>query len=286
MSNKKWSKERIIKELIKINEKLNHPPSQTEIYNYYGNSCLVHACKRYFGSVDKARREAGFSIPKNCKHRLPNKAYKPSKPLSWLVGFILGDGNIFNNTITITTIDKEIKNMFIKNFKKWSNFKKFYVYIDKRKEQKFSNGKYYKVKDRINIRVTFKEASIFLQKFKNNPLYCLEFFPKKYWKYILKGLWDAEGSIFLTRKNYIRIVFSNTNKEILILYKKICSSLGFKFYVSKLKRNRVNIVIENLSDVINFIDIIGITIKRKVTPEIKKQIDIRRKLYNQNIIRR
>ena len=127
------------------------------------------------------------------------------------------------------------------------------------------------------VRVCSKEAWIFLKKFKHNPLYSLKFFPKKYWQFILKGLWDAEGSIVL-RKNHNGMVigFCNSDSKILELYEKICFTLGF--HATSAKGNRVDTInIYSIAEILDFVNQIGITIKRKKQKAIGRIENLKRK---------
>ncbi len=212
-------------------------------------------------------------------YRLHTDCYNPSKELAWLVGYILGDGYITQyNIIGMKTKDDDLKRYYLKNFKKWTKNINLNFIIDFNygKEQVFRNG-VYKCKPIWSIRICFREAYLFIKKFKENPLYCLEFFPKRYWIYLLKGLWDAEGHINLYRNN-IRIGFTNYNEDILRLYETFCSNFDFKYQKCKGKIN-----ISKSSDIIKFIKFVGVTIKRKYKNEVKNRVlEVTRihKLYN------
>jgi len=196
------------------------------------------------------------------KHTLPLSSYFPSEELAWLIGYILGDGH-FKHTndeswsIRVSTVDKELQECFMEKFKQWSNYDSFYTrkknYDDRR--------------DLFITRACFKEACKFLKPFEKDPLKCLKFFPKKYWKWILKGLWDAEGCITLSNANSLKLTFSNTDKEIQELYLRICKYLGFSPH-----QYGVNISILKTLEVVKFVRKIGVTVKRKITPEIERRI--------------
>ena len=213
------------------------------------------------------------------RYKLPIHAYLPSKELAWIVGYILGDGCLDKYhkngyyTISAKTKDDDLKDMFIKTFEAWSGFKPYADWTAGGKH-KFPTG-IYKTKGVWRVRICFKKAYIFLKQFKDNPLYCLEFFPKCYWKYILKGLWDAEGSIFSVNKNTVRITFYNTDEAILELYKRICKSLNFDYTVTS---NEIKL--NHMEDVIRFVDDIGVTIKRKLTDDVKNRIEYAKKIKN------
>jgi len=161
-------------------------------------------------------------------YHLTKSAREPSKELAWLVGYLLGDGYFTRGwVIGMKTKDRDLKDFYIKNFEQWSEHSKFCVSQRKKHFQKFSNGTYC-CKPVWSVRACFKEAYFFLRRFKNRPLYSLEFFPKKHWRFILKGLWDSEGCMTLRENNNrIQVSFVNSNERILRLYEKLCLSLGF-----------------------------------------------------------
>lgn len=260
--NKKWTKEKLIKELRDIRKNKKEIITAKKI-----GPSLCTACCRYFGSFNKAKFAAGLKLIRpHYKNKLPDNAYFSSKELAWLIGYILGDGYITQNNTVIgmKTKDNEIKNLFIKYFRNWSNYNNFIIDYYNERIQKFSNGTY-KCKPIWSVRVCFKEAGLFLKQFKDKPIYSLQYFPNKYWKYILKGLWDAEGNINLN-KNRIRIIFTNYRLDILKLYETICSYLNFRY-----SKDKTHIYISNLPDVIRLVDEIGITIKRKYTIQLKNR---------------
>jgi intein-encoded DNA endonuclease-like protein len=275
MKRQKWSKKRIIRELKKANERFNHSPRVSEV-----TKALVSACQRYFGSFNKAKKVAGLEV-KQRHYSLPSSAYEPSKEFAWLVGYILGDGYLTTGyTIGAKTKDKDLKDFFIQTFKKWSNHNKFSVRYEKTRLCKFSNG-IYKCERIFVIRVCFKEAYFLLKRFKDNPLYCLEFFGKEYWKHILKGLWDAEGHIRCDNEGRLRVGFTNYNKNVLEIYKTICLSLNLQPHCTER-----DIYLSNIHDILIFVDEIGITIKRKLSKIVReriKKLKEMRKLYQKII---
>ncbi|MDI6591568.1 MAG: LAGLIDADG family homing endonuclease [Patescibacteria group bacterium] len=218
--------------------------------------------------------------------RLPILAKEPSKELAWLVGYLLGDGYLTTSwTIGMKSKDNDLKNFYIKNLKKWSKFKKEEFVID-REEGEYNDkekGKVYTCENIWVVRACSKEAWQLLKKFKDNPLYSLRFFPEEYWKFILKGLWDAEGHM-TPAKGIIEIGFSNSNEKILSLYEKLCLSLGY--HPLKFKdRDESKIMLFRMREAQDFVKRIGVTVQRKRL-KIKKILrKIKRKLkkFNERI---
>lgn len=207
-----------------------------------------------------------IGLKRRIKLNLPLSAYVPSANLAWLVGYLLGDGYLTTCwTIGAKTKDNDLKEFYLKIFKKWSKFKKekFIIKQEKGKYNDAVKGRVYVCKRKWVVRVCSKEAWQFLKQFQDNPLYCLKFFLKEYWKFVLKGLWDTEGHITSYKdSNRMVVGFSNSNKKILRLYEKICSDLGF--HTIKVKRSDETIIdICSLAEVLDFVEKIGITIRRK-----------------------
>lgn len=268
------SKEKIIKFLQEEKNKLGKSPSVREI-----PITLKSACQRHFGNFNAAKKAAGLDVKEHIK-KLPKDAYRPSKELAYITGLLLGDGSFryqkskgrTSYVIIFATKDKDLMDIFTKKFKKWSNFEPRLVVL-KGGFKRFPSGQMSHYQKTYYTQIAFKEAWYLLKKFKNNPLACLEFFPKKHYKWIIKGLWDAEGCIRI-KNEYIRIYFSNSDENILSLYKSLLKKYDLNYCVEKQKHNSVNITISDKFNVLKFIKTIeGITIKRKETPEIKKIIN-------------
>lgn len=197
--------------------------------------------------------------------RLPFLAKKPNKTLTWLVGYLLGDGYLTTSwTIGMKTKDNDLKEFYIKKFSVWSKFKKeeFVIHREGGKYNDKEKGKIYNCKKRWVIRICSKDAWQFLKKFRDHPFSCLKFFPKEYWRFLLKGLWDAEGHITPPAKGGIEVGFSNSDEKILILYEKLCLSL--RYHPLRFKdRNESKIMLYRMREVLDFVEKIGVTIKRK-----------------------
>lgn len=215
--------------------------------------------------------------------RLSPSAKKPSKILTWLVGYLLGDGYLTTNwTIGMTTKDNDLKEFYIKNFRKWSRFKKEEFVIDQ-EEGEYNDkekGKVYTCKRKWKVRVCSKEAWQFFKKFKDNPLYSLKFFPKEYWQFLLKGLWDAEGHI-TPAKGRIEIGFSNSNEKILTVYEKLCLYLGYHSLKFE-DEGETKIMFYKMKEVRDFVERIGITIQRKRDKIRNRLREIKRKMKKIN----
>lgn len=255
-------------------------------------SNILELLKKQDMKVDTTSREIGRSKTaiynkaseinlkkRNSLELLPSMCI-PSESLAWLIGYLLGDGYLTTGwVIGMRTKDDDLKDFYIKKFREWSRCgkDKFIVNREEKKYRDEKKGKIYTCKKIWVIRVCSKKAWQFLRNFKRNPLYSLKFFPKKYWKFILKGLWDAEGNI-TPRKGNNRIVigFSNSNEEILKLYETICSSLGF--YPKLVEGNSEKAIsIYSLAEILKFVDEIGITIARKRKKVMDRINELRKK---------
>jgi len=221
-----------------------------------------------------------MNLIRRYKFTLPSSAYNPSENLAWIIGYLLGDGFLTTGwTIGMKTKDKDLKKFYMEKFKEWSRCgeEKFIFSWERKKYKDERKSKIYNCKKIWVIRVCSKIAWQFLKKFKDNPLYSLKFFSQKYWKFILKGLWDAEGNITPHKgNNRIVIGFSNSNEKILKLYDKICLSLGFHPVVTCRDGGKI-INICSLAEVLDFVDKIGITIARKRKKVIGRINELRKK---------
>lgn len=221
-----------------------------------------------------------LNFKKRIKLNLPPSAYLPSKKLAWLIGYLLGDGYLTTGwTIGMKTKDNDLKKFYMKKFREWSEFNKnkFLVGWERGQYKDWKKDKIYPCRKKWVVRVCSKEAWQFFKKFQDNPFYSLRFFPEEHWKFILKGLWDAEGNITPYKSdNRIVIGLSNSNKEILKFYKKICSSLGFHPRLTK-RNGEETINIYSLAEILDFVDKIGITVARKRKKVIDRINELRKK---------
>lgn len=283
----KLNKQKVIKLLIKEKNRSGKSPSAREM-----PISLKSACQRHFGGINNAKKSANLQIKKPI-NILPKNAYKPSEELAYIIGLLLGDGSFRYQkskkrktyvayVIIFSSKDKDLMGHFTNKFKIWSGFEPK-VSIIKAGYKRFPSGKLSYYKKTYNTQIAFKEAWIFLKKFKNNPSICLNFFPKEHYRWIIKGLWDAEGCIRKNSKT-IRIHFSNSNKEILSLYKGLLKEYNLNYTIDKLRKTSpkvcFNITTSDNFCMLKFIKLIdGITIKRKETPKIKEIVRRLEKQY-------
>ena len=267
------NKQKVIKMLLEHKNKLGKSPSLRET-----PIPLRSACQRHFGNLNKAKKAAGMEIREYAK-QLPKKAHQPSKELAYIIGILLGDGSFryqkskerTSYVIIYATKDKELMEYFSNKFKKWSNSKPN-ISIIKGGIKKFPGGNISKYQETYNTQIGFRDAWLFLKQFKNSPEYCLKFFSKKEYNWLIKGLWDAEGCIRISNKN-IRTDFSNSDEKLLNLYKELLKEFDIRYQINRLKSGGTNITISDKLSNFKFLKTIkGITIERKNTPKIKQLI--------------
>ncbi len=258
------NKTKVINLLIKNAKVLGRSPSIREV-----PIAVKSACQRHFGSFNAAKRAAGLATKENI-NSLPKKAYLASKELAYIVGLLLGDGSFryqeskerTSYTIVYASKDKDLMSTFLKNFERWSNLMPKKLHVIKASYKRFPNGRYYHSKKAYMVQIGFKEAWMFLKIFKDKPLLCLQFFPLKQTRWLIKGLWDAEGCIS-KNNGYLRIHFSNSNEDILELYKKLLELNSIKHRIER-SGGMTNITTSDKENVYKFINVIdGITISRK-----------------------
>lgn len=271
----KLNREKVVKLLLKQKNKLRRSPSLRDV-----PISLRSACQRHFGNFNNAKRKANLKIREKIRI-LPPNSYSSSKELAYVVGLILGDGSFRHQksrertsyVIVYATKDKELMDFFLKNFGNWAGFKPKKISIVKEKIKKFPNGKNYYCKKVYLVQIPSKNTWIFLKEFKDKPEKCLIFFRRNHQNWLLKGLWDAEGCIRAQNSKYLRIHFSNSNKNIINLYTKLLENFNFKYAIHKTSKG-FNIDILSKQSMIKFIKLIGgITINRKLNKNIQKILE-------------
>lgn len=262
-----WNKRKVINKLNEFSKKLGHSPSAREV-----SIPLLRACERYFESFNNAKKVAKLTTRVNLNF-LSKECYKPSKELAYVTGVVLGDGSIriqkskkrTSYVIIFATVDEDFMEKFINDFYLWSKYKP-YVKVMSGGYKRFPSGKFYKYRKFFCTQIPFKSACLFLSKFKINPKYCLKFFPKKYLKWVIKGLWDSEGNVRISNKKYLRIVFVNYDKDIIHLFREILDKFSIPYSLQKFGKRYPHIEILTNEGRIKFVNLVGgFTIKRKMS---------------------
>lgn len=271
----KLNKEKVIAMLIEQKNKMGKSPSVREI-----PISLKSACQRHFGNFNNAKKAAGLDLREFIK-TLPKNSLNPSKELAYITGLLLGDGSFryqkskyrTSYVIIYATKDKELMDFFLDNFEKWSKHRPKKVSVIKGGYKVFPGGNYSYYNKVYVVQIGFKKAWEVLKKFKDNPLICLQFFQKNLQSWLLKGLWDAEGCIGLSKAKYLRIHFSNSDPNIIKLYTEMLKNFNFEYSIYKIK-NGFNIDVLKSKEKVRFIKLInGITIKRKINKVILKELN-------------
>ena len=267
----KLTKQKIVNLLVEQQDRLGMSPSVRLL-----PISIKSACQRHFGNLNNAKKIAGLKFKEHV-NPLHDVARKPSKELAYIIGLLIGDGSFryqkssdrTSYVIFFATKDKDLMDYFVENFKNWSGYEPR-ISIRKDGYRKFPNGITSYFHQVYFTQIGFKNAWVLLKHFYDEPLRVLDFFHKDHHKWILKGLWDAEGSI---RKDRFGITFSNGNNKVISLYTTLLYEHGFKYSIHK-STNVFNIDISNENNVIGFVRLIdGITIKRKVNNLILKGLN-------------
>ena len=119
---KKWTKEKIIKELQNISNTLGHSPSANEVRKI--NEVLVKTAQNCFGSFNNAKRLAGIPT-----YNVGNKFFLPSSEITedfcYFFGVWLGDGCISHwrgipNLVSVNTgLDLDFAEYLKPKIEKW-----------------------------------------------------------------------------------------------------------------------------------------------------------------------
>ena len=264
-NDNRLTQKKVIEMLLKESKRLGKSPSVREV-----PISLKSACQRHFGSFNNAKEVADLDLTQPIKFLLKT-SYEPSEDLAYILGLILGDGSFryqkskdrTSYVVVYATKDKELMDFFLDKFERWAGFNPGKVSIIKGGHKKFPKGNYSFYKKAYYVQICSRDAWVFLKQFKDNPRLCLTFFPKNSQKWLLKGLWDAEGCIRVPRPRSLRIHFSNSDKNILDLYKRLLENFNFKYSIHDVG-GCFNIDLLGQSEMKRFIKLIkGITIKRK-----------------------
>ncbi len=182
----------------------------------------------------------------------------------YILGVLYGDGSISNNTIELSTIDKDFVRAFKRAIEKWTDFKiKIHLY-DKKQRKRWiqSDGK-----DIYDVCFTSLIVVAFLKKYDINKI---EKTNKKNKIAFLKGMYDSDGC-----SDKYQIDLYNLNKKLLLFCKKllfdfdiksnigICIKKGTQNSYGLYKKNLYSLSIYRRENILKFRDIIGFNIKRK-----------------------
>lgn len=205
----------------------------------------------------------------------------PSSDLSYVLGVMWGDGNLFNNKkksdyiIRLDVIDEDFVKHFSKCVSKILSKNKSYA-VTQLKHKNMDSIMY-------STRARSKELFYFIKECKNDfekVKIFVEMFPKEF----IQGLADSEGCPMVCAKNNFSInvcVAYSTNKELLLFVKKLLEKkflIKSNFYLSKKAgitdsiingreitrtKDLFSLLINNIDDLIKFSYLIGFSIKRK-----------------------
>jgi intein-encoded DNA endonuclease-like protein len=222
-----WDKKRIIQELKKINSKVGHSPSRSEVpYYVYG------AAHYHFGTFNKAKKAAKLLLYKQKYNPIKKSAYGPSKEFAYLLGAIYGDGHFridkeyrrTSGRITLKVRDKDFALNVKGLFEKWTGLKAKLT-LDK---QNFWETRLFSI-DAARI---FKQSN--LEEIKTwKPAYQYAF---------VSGLFDADGGIVgknLTKRRQAkrRLHFFNNNLLLIRIVEDIFNRTGIKYSITKRRRS-------------------------------------------------
>lgn len=183
---------------------------------------------------------------------LPNNINILTKSSTYIIGVLLGDGNILYDRFRIAVKDKDFILNIQKNIKKWIGYN---LKIEKRKNNHFKKNSFLY---HLNFNSRFIQSKIknLIQKIKNSN-------NKDLLSSFLAGCYDSEGSV---DKNRLRIRLSIINKN----YKNlIINSLNKLQIIYTLKKNLnfnidfFNIRIYGYKNLILFKKYIRFSIQRK-----------------------
>jgi len=258
-----WNKEKVIKQLLNLTEKLGHPPTQEEIKKE--DKKLLGAFRR-FGKLNELKKEIGLKISRYCLKPLPENKDKPTFELGYIIGCLMGDAFLSSafKGIGLSVKDKDFTEYFAKQLERWSEFTPKIAFV----KYKEHNKEFYAWRVQfygLNYYNFFKEKLGFIKndgKYVPTKLDWIYSMPEDFKKGIVKGLWDSEGYVIHSHKyNRRGIGLAMKNKEVIELFSKLCNQLGIN--TCKIVSNKKVFFSLILKDRMKFVDKIGITIQRK-----------------------
>lgn len=221
----RWDRNKIIKALKELSQKLDHSPSTRE-----AGAVLYQACRRYFGLFNKAKQVAGLEIFPLKHHQINKNAQSLSEDLAYILGVVEGDGHCRLSRgpkRTSGEIILKVKNLdfaieFKERLKRWSGVQ----------------PKFWEKDKEFFVALYSIDAADFIKNFNLEKIYNSS---KKIKSNFLKGLYDSEGGIIgknLNRRRFACrwIHFSNNNKIII----KTVSKLLKDFKINHKIKSRVH----------------------------------------------
>jgi len=219
-----YDKERII-ELLRRFKTEEDVKFTSEEFTSHPNYPSERTVAKYFGTWNKALEAAGIKKGKVVRGK-DREIEDPSKEKAYSIGALLGDGSISEtktgDMIKFSTVDKEFASELGCRLGQWLNIKwkgfdspstEISCYVQEHSDNR--QTQYHLCKNVTNM-------SNHIKKVYNSSLNGLKENFKEHKAYMIRGLWDAEGSIF---KNDGRIVFSNSDKKLIRLYIDFTTSI-------------------------------------------------------------
>lgn len=258
---KKWDKDLLKQEILKLKEKLNHIPTYKE------GGKIALSSVRYFGSWNNALRYCNLEIKKEKKHKILNENFNKLTPeKAYILGVLCGDGCVVRNRIKLNVIDKEFAEYFAYCLEMVYGIKTKMSEI--RTPNRVKNSIIYRCKNQWVVTLNSKEAYEDILKYGNlttfkwvvpNEIYKNE--DKNIISNFLKGYIDSEGCISIRKRGAsIQVSSSNINglKQIFYLLNNL--DINSKLHING-KSKCLSITYPHNQK--KFMDNIGFTILRK-----------------------
>lgn len=224
----------------------------------------VHKKNIGIANTGKRRSEKTKKQMSKVHTKIPTKKLILDENLGYILGTIMGDGNISkNNQINLGVKDKDFALVFKKTLEEWSGMKISFHF-------------YEKYNDIYKVELGSKYVSKFLKNFDINKIKTSS---KKCKKMFLRGMYDSEGcvSFYKYTNGVIRAIsITNNNKQLLQLCKNLLTDLdiesnnirieskkGDKHGYGYYKKNHYGFTINKKENFIKFKDLVSFSIKRK-----------------------
>ena len=226
-------------------------------------------------SINKIAKELGLSYSKlrseMIKNNIPRRNsielslnkpnLKPTKNLCYILGILCGDGYLYKNGSNYCIALETVELNFIKSFKKALEKIGLIVGGPYSRKRSQKNKIIHKIETRSKLFFEWYQNTdiIKIKKFVNKTKGELDF---------IKGVYESEGSYFLTKEKKKILTLASTNKELMLYIRELSYKFGFsptfpKSQYLKSKKPYYKLYFNKQDEIKKFIELINPGIKKR-----------------------
>lgn len=259
-----WSKEKIKDKLQKLQEKQDKILTANDLVKMGKEGYKIYnAIIRYFDNFNDAKEYSSLeTLDHYPAEEIPNSAHDSTFELGYLVGVLLGDGNITDRTFRLGVCDEDFIDYFKEMCEKW---------LDKPCGKKsFTEGSTEEVlgkecncRGQYRIAIHSKLGVGILKEYESKPEKVLD--ENEEFKIgFFKGFFDSEGNI---HKNRSAIRIANSKKKLLRIVQETGNVVGLKNgYIRQQSDGVYQLVYTGKKNLYQLCENVGVIIKRKIEP--------------------